>query len=102
MAHDRGLTATDLARLAATSPARITELRAIGVLVPVRGRYTMADGRTVILASRLSGAAGPGEIVLDATAATALAAGMTAAIGTTVLKGISDPVDLFRLLDTDG
>jgi len=34
MERDRGLTATDLARLAATSPARITELRAIGVLVP--------------------------------------------------------------------
>jgi adenylate cyclase len=54
-------------------------------------------GRTVNLASRLSGIAGPGEIVTDATTADALEPTDAAPLGTVEVKGLPTPIPLFRL-----
>jgi len=58
-------------------------------------------GRTVILASRLSSVAGPGEIVLDPTAAAGLRSHDPAPLGEHSLKGIARPVEIFRLDPAD-
>jgi adenylate cyclase len=54
-------------------------------------------GRTVNLASRLSGIAGPGEIVVDAVTAEALAPADAVSLGMVVVKGLPAPIPLFRL-----
>jgi adenylate cyclase len=54
-------------------------------------------GRTVNLASRLSGVAGPGEIVIDAMTAEARAPADAVALGTVEVKGLRAPIPLFRL-----
>jgi adenylate cyclase len=54
-------------------------------------------GRTVNLASRLSGVAGPDEIVMDATMAAAIAPADTVSLGTVEVKGLATPVPLYRM-----
>jgi class 3 adenylate cyclase len=54
-------------------------------------------GRTVNLAARLSGIAGPGEIVIDATAAESLPPADAVPLGTVEVKGLPAPIPLFRL-----
>jgi adenylate cyclase len=83
--------------MAAARSAGLPELHvgiSAGPLIERDGDYF---GRTVNLASRLSGIAGAGEIVLNE--AGAHAAGLpVAALGPTQLKGLSEPVPLFRLV----
>lgn len=66
---------------------------------PVIGRDGDYYGRTVNLASRLSGVAGPGEIVLDESAASHLGGRRLTSLGHPPLKGISAAVAAFRLDD---
>lgn len=54
-------------------------------------------GRTVNLASRLSGYAGPDEIVVDGTMAAAIGAADAVTLGTVKLKGLATPVVLYRM-----
>jgi class 3 adenylate cyclase len=76
------------------------------------GRVIARDGdffgRTVILASRLSGAAGPGEVLVSSSVVAAVAAADAAdpvshrpltfgPLGTIHLKGITDPVEVHRV-----
>ena len=54
-------------------------------------------GRTVNLASRLSGVAGPGEIVIDAMTAEARAPADADSLGMVAVKGLPAPIPVFRL-----
>jgi class 3 adenylate cyclase len=54
-------------------------------------------GRTVNLASRLSGVAGPGEIVLNEAAARLLPRERVAALSPATIKGFAAPIRAFRL-----
>jgi adenylate cyclase len=54
-------------------------------------------GRTVNLAARISGAAGPGEIVANQTAADVAGQFSVEALGRTKLKGLPVAIPLFRL-----
>jgi class 3 adenylate cyclase len=54
-------------------------------------------GRTVNLASRLSGIAGPGEIVLNEAASTALAPERLTALPPAAVKGLDARIAGFRL-----
>jgi adenylate cyclase len=67
---------------------------AAGPIIERDGDYF---GRTVILASRLSGVAGPGEVVLEATAAAAAGDVPLVALGEHGLKGFATPVAAFRV-----
>jgi adenylate cyclase len=82
--------------MAAARDAGLPELHvgiSAGPLIERDGDYF---GRTVNLASRLSGVAGPSEIVLNQAAAEA--AGMPVApLGPTAVKGLPAPIPLFRL-----
>lgn len=65
-----------------------------GPLIERDGDYF---GRTVNLASRISGVAGPGEILADATTADAARDVEVTALGERPLRGLTAPVSLFRI-----
>jgi class 3 adenylate cyclase len=82
---------------AAASETRLPALH-VGISSgPVIERDGDYFGRTVNLASRLSGIAGPGEIVVDATTAEALEADDSVALGSVEVKGLPAAIPLFRL-----
>lgn len=64
---------------------------------PVIDRDGDYFGRTVNLDSRLSGIAGPGEIVVDTTTADAVGPADAVPLGTVVVKGLPAPIPHFRL-----
>jgi adenylate cyclase len=97
--------ATESAIRATTS--LVAEIEAAG-LPPARGgiaagRIVVRDGdvfgRTVNLASRIAGQAGPGEVDVEEGVVVALPRGTAAfePIGRVALKGIADPVALWRV-----
>ena len=71
---------------------------------PVIERDLDVFGQTVNLASRIADVAGPGEVLVSAAVAqaSAHAAFRFEAIGDAELKGLPDPVTLFRARRTDG
>jgi len=84
--------------LASASPAADLPQVHTGIAAgPVIERDGDYFGRTVILASRLSNVAGPGEIVLDAIAAAGVPEHRLEPLGERTLKGIAQPVQLFLL-----
>jgi adenylate cyclase len=58
-------------------------------------------GRTVNRASRLSGVAGPGEVVVDGAVVDTLDGWRVVELGPIEIKGVPDPVTLFRLEPSD-
>lgn len=64
---------------------------------PVIERDGDVYGRTVNLASRLSGVAGPGEIVINEVAAAGLPSERVVALPPARLKGLGAPIAVFRL-----
>jgi adenylate cyclase len=67
---------------------------AAGPVVERDGDYF---GRTVNLSSRLSGVAGPGEVVVDAVTASHAPDVTVSPLGARELKGLPRPVPVFRL-----
>ena len=54
-------------------------------------------GGTVNLASRISDAAGPGEVVVSGVVVDLVDGLAVQSLGTAILKGLEEPVPLFRL-----
>lgn len=100
LAFDEAVGAIEAARALVAAAASSGDLPALHVGLsagPVVERDGDVYGRTVIIAARLSGVAGPGEIVLDASAVGTTGATEVEAIGPVTLKGFSRPVEAFRL-----
>jgi len=97
----------DAAHLVEVAQALITDARAVSAGLEVRaggafGEVLAQDGdyfgTPVNLASRLTGAAGPGELLVDAAVASALEDGRAVAAEPVALRGFAAPVTPWRVL----